>query len=216
MVNVTQNAVISELIDQKIYYIESKNKNYLLMDFLRKNEVFSSIIFTKTRKTAEKLFEYLTESEFQCDRIHSDRSQQARNTILEDFRDEKLSILIATDIAARGIDISHITHVFNYELPQTPETYVHRIGRTGRAGKSGTAITLCTPDEKSMLGEIQKSIKKCIPVVEKHTYANIELTKALLAADNKTTGLKEKNRYKGSKANGDFYRRQKRESRNKK
>ncbi len=203
----------TELIEQTAYYVEKINKNNLLIEFLRKKEVTSAIVFTKTRKSADALNEHLQEAGFICDRLHSDRSQEARDTILEAFRKAELPILIATDIAARGIDVSHITHVFNFELPQDAETYIHRIGRTGRAGKEGLAITLCAPEEKAMLIDIQKLMKKCIPIIQNHTYANIALTKALQAADDRIAGKKEKNRYKGSKANGDFFRRQKLEKR---
>ena len=206
---VSKVSTITELIEQKVYYVEKFNKNNLLVEFLRKKEVESAIVFTKTRKSADALNEYLQEMGFVCDRIHSDRSQHARDTALESFRIAELPILIATDIAARGIDISHITHVFNFELPQEPETYIHRVGRTGRAGKDGLAITLCAPEEKAMLIDIQKLTKKHIPVVQSHTYANIALTKALQAADDKIAGKKEKSRYKGSKANGDYFRREK-------
>ena len=203
----------TELIEQTAYYVEKINKNNLLIEFLRKKEVTSAIVFTKTRKSADALNEHLQQAGFICDRLHSDRSQEARDTILEAFRKAELPILIATDIAARGIDVSHITHVFNFELPQDAETYIHRIGRTGRAGKEGLAITLCAPEEKAMLIDIQKLMKKCIPIIQNHTYANIALTKALQAADDRIAGKKEKNRYKGSKANGDFFRRQKLEKR---
>lgn len=206
---VAATSVITDLIEQKVYYVEKINKNNLLKEFLRKKEVTSAIIFTKTRKSADSLNEYLQSMGFVCDRIHSDRSQHARDTVLESFRNGELPILIATDIAARGIDVSHLTHVFNFELPQAAETYIHRVGRTGRSGKSGIAITLCAPEEKAMLIDIQRLMKKCIPVVTTHTYANIALTKALQAADDKIAGKKEKNSYKGSKANGDFFRRQK-------
>ena len=139
---IAQSATTTELIEQKVYYVEKLNKNNLLIEFLRKQEVASAIVFTKTRKSADALHEYLQEAGFKCDRIHSDRSQQARDTVLASFRNADLPILIATDIAARGIDISHISHVFNFELPQEAETYIHRVGRTGRAGKDGLAITL--------------------------------------------------------------------------
>lgn len=216
-VNVSPVSSTTELIEQKVYYIERENKRLLLMDFLRKAEVESAIVFTKTRKSADLLNAYLQEAGFTTDRLHSERSQHARETIITAFRNKELPVLIATDIAARGIDISHITHVFNYELPQASETYVHRVGRTGRAGKEGLAITLCDPDEVPMLTEIQKLTRRCIPVVENHTYATLSLKKALLAADDKMKQkAAEKKSYRGSKANGDFFRRQKRAMKNKK
>ena len=181
----------AQLIEQKVYYVEKANKSNLLTELLRKKEVVSAILFTKTRKSADALHQQLQQAGFVCDRIHSDRSQQARDSILQDFSSARLPILIATDIAARGIDISHISHVFNYELPQEAATYIHRVGRTGRAGKEGLAITLCTPEEKEMLINIQKLMKKSIPVVAGHTFANMALTKALQAADDRLAGKKE-------------------------
>ena len=203
-------ASASELIEQKVYYIEKQNKPSLLIDFLRKEEVKTAIVFTKTRKSADALHIRLQEAGFSSDRLHSDRSQHARDTILMAFRNGELPILVATDIAARGIDVAHLTHVFNYELPQEAETYIHRVGRTGRAGKEGIAITLCEPDDKAMLGDIQKLMRKCIPVVENHTYATLALKQALEVADLKIAGKAvAKKGYKGSKANGDYFRRQK-------
>lgn len=205
-----QASTASEFIEQKVYYIEKHNKPLLLIDFLRKLEVQTAIVFTKTKKGTDALHERLQEAGFKTDRLHSDRSQHARDTILEAFRNGELPILVATDIAARGIDVAHLTHVFNYELPQEAETYIHRVGRTGRAGKEGIAITLCDPDDKAMLGDIQKLMRKCIPVVENHTYATLALKQALELADQKIAGKAvAKKTYKGSKANGDYFRRQK-------
>lgn len=212
-VSAAPSSSASDLIDQKVYFIEKQNKSLLLIDFLRKEEVVSAIVFTKTRKSADALHARLQEAGLCSDRLHSERSQHARDTILNAFRNAALPVLIATDIAARGIDVSHLTHVFNYELPQAAETYIHRVGRTGRAGKEGIAITLCDPEEKAMLGEIQKLMRKCIPVVENHTYATLSLKKALAGADEKMAQKTAKKPYMGSKANGDYFRRQKRAQR---
>lgn len=207
---VEEASTASEYIEQKVYYVEKHNKPLLLIDFLRKPEVKSAIVFTKTRKSTDSLHERLQEAGFKTDRLHSDRSQHARDSILEAFRSGELPILVATDIAARGIDVAHLTHVFNFELPQEAETYIHRVGRTGRAGKEGMAITLCDPDDKAMLGDIQKLMRKCIPVVENHTYATLALKQALEVADLKIAGKAvAKKSYKGNKANGDYFRRQK-------
>ncbi|MGL4292828.1 MAG: DEAD/DEAH box helicase [Bacteroidales bacterium] len=209
-ISVVPESMDTSLIQQKVYYIEKQNKANLLIDFLRKPEVKSAIVFTKTRKGADMLHIALQDVGIESDRLHSDRSQHARDTILQAVRDQKLPVLIATDIAARGIDVAHLTHVFNFELPQAAETYIHRIGRTGRAGKDGVAISFCEPEEKAMLGEIQKLMKQTIPVVENHTYATLSLKKALLGADEKIAGKAAKKKsYMGSKANGDYFRRQK-------
>lgn len=201
---------VPENIEQKLYYVERQNKNMLLMEFLRKQNFGSTVIFTKTRKSADALYEFLQKNGIDSsDRLHSDRSQTARETILQNFRKGELSVLIATDIAARGIDVEHISHVINYELPQETETFIHRIGRTGRAGRAGSAITLAEPDDKEKLAAIQKMMKRHIPVVENHTYATVSLKKAIIAADEKIAGKAPKKQYMGSKANGDFFRRQK-------
>ncbi|MEG1615579.1 MAG: DEAD/DEAH box helicase [Bacteroidales bacterium] len=204
----------NEQVEQRVYHIERANKSLLMIDLLRKLDDKPAIIFTKTRNSADKLHLVLKEAGFDADRIHSDRSQKAREEILTSFRNKELQFLIATDIAARGIDIPHLEHVFNYELPQCAESYVHRIGRTGRAGKEGFAITLCEPEELAMLIEIRKLIRFNIPVVENHTYATVSLKKAMMLAEDILKGKAvEKKKYHGSKANGDYFRRQKREQR---
>ena len=196
-------------LEQKLYYVEKKNKEMLLAEIIRKFHNETTLIFTKTRKGAESLHHSLTEKGFVTDHLHSDRSQHARDTIVSQLKNKELTILIATDIAARGIDIDHVNLVINYGLPQENETFIHRIGRTGRAGRTGLAITIAEPDEKERLGEIQKLMKKHIPVIENHTYAGVSLKKAMIQADEKIAGKSPKKGYMGSKANGDYYRRQK-------
>lgn len=207
-------ALRNELVTQQVFHLEKNNKPLLLMDFLRKQGSEAAIIFTKTRQTADRLDQILRENGFQSDRLHSDRSQKAREEILDAFHNRRLQFLVTTDIAARGIDVPHLSMVFNYELPQQAESYVHRIGRTGRAGKTGTAITFCSPEELGMLTEIRKLIRFNIPVTENHTYATVSLRKALIEAQAILQGkAKEKKKYHGNKANGDYFRRQKREQR---
>jgi ATP-dependent RNA helicase RhlE len=121
---------------------------------------------------ADKLSRQLIKAGVHCEAIHGDKLQKARQRALENFKARKTRVLVATDIAARGIDIDELTHVLNYDLPNVPETYVHRIGRTGRAGASGVAISFCDWTEKSFLSDIQKLIKKTIPVVKGHPYDN--------------------------------------------
>lgn len=209
-IRVSNENSANQSIEQLVYHVEQENKPALLKEFLHKSEVEYALVFTKTRGAADKLHALLEEAGFKSDRLHSDRAQMARDRILNQFRNKELPILIATDIAARGIDIEHITHVFNYELPQEAQSYVHRIGRTGRAGRSGKAITLCTPQELPMLTEIRKLTRYNIPVKENHTFATLSLKKSLTQATDLMQGkAKEKKSYQGSKANGDYFRRKK-------
>ena len=120
---------------------------------------------------ADKLVKFLNKSDIKAEAIHGNKSQGARQNALRNFKNQKTRVLVATDIAARGIDIDDLTHVFNYELPEVPETYVHRIGRTGRAGADGHALSFCTYEEKPLLKDIQKLIVKNIPVINEHPYA---------------------------------------------
>lgn len=207
-IDTSEKIALSDTFEQSAYYVEKPFKNMLLIELLKKNEFSSAIVFTKTRKSADELSTFLNESGIQTDRLHSDRSQNARESILKAFREGSLKLLIATDIASRGIDIEHISHVFNFELPQESETFIHRIGRTGRMGKNGIAITICEPKDKIKLIDIQKLMKCHIPVVENHTYASLSLRKAMKDIDDEIAG-KSKKTYKGKKGNGDFFRRQK-------
>ena len=128
-------------------------------------------MFTRTKYGADKLVKFLNKSNIRAQAIHGNKSQGARQAALNSFKNRKTRVLVATDIAARGIDIDELSHVFNFELPEIPETYVHRIGRTGRAGASGHAISFCDYVEKPLLKDIQKLIQKTIPVNNDHPYA---------------------------------------------
>jgi ATP-dependent RNA helicase RhlE len=164
-------------IDQLIYHTEKKHKSALLLRLLASEELGSAIVFTQMKHTADKLSRFLNESGVQAAPIHGNRSQSQREAALKNFKTRKVRVLVATDIAARGIDIDKLSHVFNFDLPQVAETYVHRIGRTGRAGATGTALSFCAPEERTLLRDIEKLIKMKIPIAE-DTTASVEKPKA--------------------------------------
>lgn len=162
-VEVTPVSSTAEIIDQTVYHVDKKEKQDLLIELLRDGSIESLLVFTQMKHAADKLSKKLIASGINAAAIHGNKSQNARQAALENFKSKKVRVLVATDIAARGIDIEQLSHVLNYELPNVPETYVHRIGRTGRAGANGTAISFCSPEEKVFLKDIEKLIKKTIP-----------------------------------------------------
>ena len=145
--------------------IDKKDKMYLLLNILARPEVKSVLIFCKTKFGANRVVEQLDISLIKSAAIHSSKSQNARDKALDSFRAGEIKVLVASDIAARGIDVEHVTHVINYNLPEDPSNYVHRIGRTARAGRNGHAITLCVISELSLLKNIEKKIGVSIPVI---------------------------------------------------
>jgi ATP-dependent RNA helicase RhlE len=169
-VEVTPVSSTVDIIQQSIYYTDKKNKAALLIHLLKDPKIESVLVFTQMKHAADKLATQLYRAGIRTEAIHGNKSQNARQRALENFKNRKTRVLVATDIAARGIDIDELTHVINFELPNVPETYVHRIGRTGRAGASGTAISFCDWGEKMFLADIQKLIKKQIPVVKDHPF----------------------------------------------
>ncbi|HLF44872.1 MAG TPA: DEAD/DEAH box helicase [Chitinophagaceae bacterium] len=169
-VEVTPPASTVELIQQSVYYVEKQNKKSLLIQLLQDKSIESALIFTQMKHAADKLARSLNMAGIKTEAIHGNKAQNARQSALENFKNKRTRVLVATDIAARGIDIDELSHVINYELPNIPETYVHRIGRTGRAGANGVAISFCDWGEKIFLSDIEKLIKKPIPVVKSHAY----------------------------------------------
>ena len=162
-------------IQQSLYHVEKGNKKFLL-PWLIKNlqpPVVNALVFSRTKHGADKIAKDLTKQGIPAAAIHGNKSQTARVTALEDFKSGKTKVLVATDIAARGIDISELSHVFNYDLPEVPETYVHRIGRTARAGADGTAVSFCAPEEKEYLAGIEKLNRRQIPVVSGHPWDGV-------------------------------------------
>ena len=152
-----------DTIDQSLYLVDKANKKHLLAELLRRPEVESALVFTRTKHGADRVVRELSREGIQARAIHGDKSQGARQEALAQFKQGKIHVLVATDIAARGIDIAGLSHVFNYDLPHEPESYVHRIGRTGRAGHEGVAVSFCCIDEMKDLKAIEKLIGKQIP-----------------------------------------------------
>ena len=171
-VKVAVNPVSSpvEIIDQKLYYVDRGNKTKLLAHLIRELDVKNALVFTRTKHGANKVAGDLAKAGITAAAIHGNKSQTARQQALADFKAGRVQALVATDIAARGLDIEELSHVFNYNLPDVPETYVHRIGRTGRAGHGGTAISFCDINEKEELKAIEKLIGRAVPVVENHPW----------------------------------------------
>lgn len=165
-VMVTPPATTVEKIDQSLYYVDKGNKRPLLASLLRDPAVTSALVFTRTKHGADRVVKELAHDGITAMAIHGNKSQNARQDALGKFKEGSIGVLVATDIAARGIDVSGLSHVFNYDLPNIPETYVHRIGRTGRAGEAGVAVSFCNFDELEYLADIEKLIKIKVPVVE--------------------------------------------------
>ena len=169
-VEVTPVSSTANTIDQSIFFVEKRDKNALLVHLLKNKDIKSALVFTRTKHGADKVVKILTAANVRSAAIHGNKSQNARQNALQSFKNGTVRVLVATDIAARGIDVDDLTHVFNFELPEVSETYVHRIGRTGRAGNSGIAFSFCDSEEKLLLRDIQKLIGKQIPVRVDHPY----------------------------------------------
>ena len=170
-VEVTPVSTTAETITQHLYFLEKGDKKKLLADLLKDKSIVSALVFTRTKHGADKVVKDLQALQVKAEAIHGNKSQNARQRALNNFKSGDTRVLVATDIAARGIDVDNLSHVINYELPNIPETYVHRIGRTGRAGASGIAFSFCDEEEVEFLKDIQKLINKQIPVVSDHPYA---------------------------------------------
>lgn len=162
-IEVSKRNTAADKVNQKIYRIEKSQKRQLLAHLIKEESWYQVLVFVRTRHGANKLARQLDKEGIPSTAIHSDKSQAARTRALKSFKKGDMQALIATDVAARGIDLQDLSHVVNFELPQVPEDYVHRIGRTGRAGKSGTAITLIAPEDRVQLQKIEKILKYSIP-----------------------------------------------------
>lgn len=169
-VEVTPVSSTVDAIEQSLYYVDKKDKPNLLLHLLKEVSIVSALVFTRTKHGADKVVKFLHKQHITAAAIHGNKSQNARQNALNSFKSGEIRVLVATDIAARGIDIDDLGHVFNFDLPEVPETYVHRIGRTGRAGNAGVAIAFCDAEERPELRDIQKVIGKDIPVVSEHPY----------------------------------------------
>ncbi len=169
-VEVTPVSSTAEKVRQAVYYVDKNDKKSLLIHLLQDTDIESVLVFTRTKHGADKVARDVVKAGISAEAIHGNKSQNARQRALQNFKTRATRVLVATDIAARGIDIEELSHVINFELPNVPETYVHRIGRTGRAGASGIAISFCDSEEKPFLKDIHKLIVQTIPVVDNHPY----------------------------------------------
>lgn len=169
-VEVTPASSTVDKIQQRIYFTNKPDKRKLLLHLLESNGISSALVFTRTKHGADKVARFLDKAKIKSAAIHGNKSQNSRQNALTNFKNGNLNVLVATDIAARGIDIDELKHVFNFDLPNVPETYVHRIGRTGRAGNEGIAISFCAAEERKELKDIEKLAAIKIPVVEEHPY----------------------------------------------
>ena len=165
-------------ITQSMYFVDKDNKAKLLIKLLEKPGIYNAIVFVRTKRNVETLCKKLVKAKIEADGIHGDKSQNSRVRALNRFKNGETRILVATDIAARGIDIDVLTHVINYDLPEQAENYVHRIGRTARKGQSGEAITFCCHQEKGLLNDVEKFTKQSIPVIENTYYPMVNLEEA--------------------------------------
>jgi len=170
-VEVTPTSSTVEKISQTVYPVEKKNKPSLLVHLLKDKKMTSVLVFTRTKHGADKLVKILDRASVKAAAIHGNKSQNARQKALSFFKEGKIRVLVATDIAARGIDVDQLSYVVNFDLPNQPETYVHRIGRTGRAGLSGSAVSFCDHEERAFLQDINKLTGQSIPMVADHPYA---------------------------------------------
>lgn len=170
-IEVTPVSSTAETIQQSMYFVEKDNKKHLLIHLLKDKAIQSALVFTRTKHGADKVVKELLRAGVGAEAIHGNKSQNARQRALSNFKTGHTRVLVATDIAARGIDVDNLSHVINFELPNIPETYVHRIGRTGRAGASGIAFSFCDAEEKEFLRDIQKLITTAVPIVTDHPYA---------------------------------------------
>jgi ATP-dependent RNA helicase RhlE len=173
-VEVTPSASTVDIVDQFVYFIDRGNKNSLLLELLKDDKIKTALVFTRTKYGADKVVRVLKKKNISAEAIHGNKAQNARQKALSGFKAQTTRVLVATDIAARGIDVDDLEYVINFEIPNISETYVHRIGRTGRAGAKGTAISFCDAEEKEYLKDIEKLITKKIRVIQDHPFPLID------------------------------------------
>ena len=188
MIDLSPKEITVDKIDQSVLFVRKEDKRKLIVDIINDNQVKRGIIFTRTKHGANRLVKQLDKARIDALAIHGNKSQGARTRALEMFKKGSVPLLVATDIASRGIDVEGVTHVFNYDLPNEPESYVHRIGRTARAGKSGVAYAFCDDSESGYLVGIQRLIGKDIPVINDHLY---HFTKAIPKPNQKPGKIKQ-------------------------
>ena len=171
-VTIQPEQTTAEKVEQSVYFVTKKDKIKLLIHILKTESVGSVLVFSRTKHGANKIVKFLLKADISAVAIHGNKSQGARVKALDDFKSRRINVLVATDIAARGIDVEELSHVINFDLPNVSETYVHRIGRTGRAGASGVAISFSDAEEREYLRDIQKLIGQTVPVVTDHPFVS--------------------------------------------
>ena len=201
-VEVTPSASTVEIVNQYVYFTDKVNKNALLIELLKDEKIKTALVFTRTKYGADKVVRVLKKKNISADAIHGNKAQNARQRALANFKAQTTRILVATDIAARGIDVDDLEYVINYEIPNISETYVHRIGRTGRAGANGTAISFCDAEEKEYLRDIEKLITKKIQVVDNHPFPLIDTNP--VKAPKKERGVHNRSRSDTPKRNNPY------------
>ena len=169
-VSVAPESTTGAKVEQKVYFLPKDKKRSLLGDLLQNPKLERVLVFTRTKRGADRVNKFFTQIGVPADAIHGDKKQTARQRALRDFKSGKIRVLVATDIAARGIDVENVTHVINYELPNEPESYVHRIGRTARGGAKGIALSFCDMEEKAYLRDIEKTTRQKLEVVVDHPF----------------------------------------------
>jgi ATP-dependent RNA helicase RhlE len=174
-IEVSPESKTVEAVKQAVYFVTKADKKKLLIHLLKNENIESALVFTRTKRGADVVTRVLNDAKIHADSIHGNKSQQARQRALNNFKLNRTRVLVATDIAARGIDIDKLSHVFNYDIPEFAEAYIHRIGRTARAGLGGTALSFCDPEELSYLSSINRLIKRPISVVDDHPYKMIDI-----------------------------------------
>ncbi|PPR69183.1 MAG: ATP-dependent RNA helicase RhlE [Alphaproteobacteria bacterium MarineAlpha3_Bin1] len=174
-VEITPSATTVEKIDQRVLFVPKDKKRALLGELMNNKDIKRVLIFTRTKHGADRVARHLHQCGVQSDAIHGNKAQNARQRALKSFRSGHIRALVATDIAARGIDVDGVTHVINFDLPNDPESYVHRIGRTARAGATGMAISFCDHDERAYLRDIEKTIRQGVEVIVDHPYHSVEI-----------------------------------------
>lgn len=199
-VTIKPEQATAEKVDQAVYFVSKKGKIKLLVHLLETKVTGSTLVFSRTKHGANKIVKLLDRAGIKAEAIHGNKSQGARQKALENFKIGDTAVLIATDIAARGIDVSALAFVINYDLPNIPETYVHRIGRTGRAKASGIALSFCDKEERPYLQSIQKLIKQTIPIIKEHPFL-FDIDDAKEETEKSNQHSKSRNFHRGSKNN---------------
>lgn len=171
-ISVSPVSSTASLVEQSVYYVNKEDKRSLLKHVLKNNKIQHALVFTRTKRRADKVAKELNANGVKAEAIHGNKSQNAREKALKGFKDRTIRVLVATDIASRGIDVDKLSHVINFEIPEQAETYVHRIGRTGRAGSTGVALSFCSNEEKGYLMDINKLIKRNIEVLKMPLLSN--------------------------------------------